>query len=65
VPVIPFYDCKTDIELKHLSTYLKTLAQSKDIKKDHCQSLHFNEYPKFTDPLELINKLYGEFINKG
>ena len=42
VPVIPFYDCKTDIELRHLSTYLKTLAQSKDIRKEHCQGLRFN-----------------------
>jgi hypothetical protein len=62
--VIPFYDCKTDLELKHLTTYLKSLVQSKDIKKEHCQALRFNEYLKFSDPFELINRLYGEFINK-
>lgn len=64
MPVIPFYDCRTDIELKHLSAYLRTLTNSKDLRKEHCQNLRFNEYPKFTDPFELIHKLYGELINK-
>lgn len=62
--MIPFYDCKADLELKNLTSYLKGMAGVKDIRKEHCSQLKTNEYHQFSDALDLITKLYAEYLNK-
>lgn len=47
VPIIPFYDCKTDQELKYLVQYLIPFADSQDMRVDHCHKMRVDEYSQF------------------
>ena len=33
LPIIPFYDNKSDIELKHLMNFLKSISNTKDLRE--------------------------------
>lgn len=59
MPIIPFYNNKNDIELRHLTSFLKGLVGAQNIAKEMCNQLRVNEYPKFSDPEELIRTLYA------
>lgn len=58
VPIIPFYDDKTDMELKKLTAYLKPLSSCKDIRKHNCRFFKTRHYVNYADPLALISSLY-------
>lgn len=48
--MIPFYDDKTDMELRQLCHYLKPLANSKDVRKDNSKYFKTRHYLNFADP---------------
>ena len=62
VPIIPFYESKSDNELRHLVDFLRGLGECGDIRKAMCSQLRVDEYCNFVDPQQLIQKLYANEI---
>lgn len=58
VPIIPFYDCRTDGELRHLCNYLKSLQTADNLLEEHCRTLQCQLYERFETPEELLRLLY-------
>lgn len=42
LPILPYYDNKSDIELKHLMNYLKSVHHVKDIREVNKKLLKIN-----------------------
>ncbi len=61
IPVIPYYDNKEDLELLHLTNYLKTIYNCKDIREPNRNTFKLHLLAQNKDPLELINLAYGQF----
>ena len=57
VPILPFYDSKTDEEMKHLTYYLNCLIENK-------QSPAFNDVREYNDDAFGLLKLKDAFHNK-
>jgi CTD small phosphatase-like protein 2 len=50
VPIIPFYDNKSDQELRHLIPYLKFLSSAKDLREINKQTFRLHHYINYDSP---------------
>ena len=50
LPIIPYYDNKQDIELKHLTHYLKSIHHVKDVREVNKKLLKISQFGDFHDP---------------
>jgi CTD small phosphatase-like protein 2 len=57
VPIIPFYDDKNDQELKHLTTYLKSLCDVKDVREVNKKTFKLHLYANYNTPQEVIENV--------
>jgi CTD small phosphatase-like protein 2 len=57
IPIIPFYDNKTDQELRYLVPYLKFLASVKDLREINKQTFKLHNYSLYDTPDKVLDKL--------
>jgi len=57
IPIIPFYDNKADLELKHLIPYLKSLATAKNFIEANKQTFKLHHYAAYDEAEELLEKV--------
>jgi len=62
IPIIPFYDNKNDSELKHLTHFMKSIHNVRDLRDIMRKFLKVGSYSEFSDPLHLISSLFEELI---
>ena len=63
LPIIPYYENKTDEELLILSQYLKAIYQVKDVREINRKVFKLNRFLDFQDPIELIQEVFPEYID--
>lgn len=54
LPILPYYDNKSDIELKHLLNYLKSIHHVRDIREVNKKLLRISSFGDFQDPIDLL-----------
>jgi len=57
IPIIPFYENKTDLELKLLIPYLKRLANVKDVREVNKQTFKFHTYSQYNSMNEVLQNV--------
>lgn len=57
IPVIPFYDNKTDQELKHLIPYLKFLSNAKDVREINKITFKMGMYATYNSPEQVLDNV--------
>lgn len=57
IPIVPFYDNKTDQELRYLVPYLKFLASVKDLREINKQTFRLQNYSLYDTPDKVLDKL--------
>lgn len=57
IPIIPYYDNKEDLELKHLIPYLKSLAPVRDVRDVNKQSFRLSQYTHHDTMDKVLNKV--------
>lgn len=57
IPIIPFYDNKTDVELKNLVPYLKYLAGVKDLREVNKAYFRLQNYASYDTPDKVLEKV--------
>ncbi|CAD8098414.1 unnamed protein product [Paramecium primaurelia] len=62
IPIINYYDNKMDQELLYLQNYLMALKGVRDVRSYNSQNLRLDKYSQFSDPIELLQQLYKEYI---
>lgn len=61
IPILPFYDFKSDNELLTLTNYLKALSEVPDVREVNKNFFKFSQFEKYSEMQDLIE---GEFKNK-
>jgi CTD small phosphatase-like protein 2 len=56
IPIIPFYDNKTDVELKNLVPYLKYLSGFKDLRDVNKNYFRLINYSSYDTPDKVLEK---------
>ncbi|CAK91371.1 unnamed protein product (macronuclear) [Paramecium tetraurelia] len=62
IPIINYYDNKMDQELLYLQNYVMSLRSVRDVRQYNCQNLKLDKLSQFSDPIELLQQLYKEYI---
>ncbi|CAD8090480.1 unnamed protein product [Paramecium primaurelia] len=62
IPIINYYDNKMDQELLYLQNYLMSLRTVRDVKQYNSQNLKLDKFTQFTDPIDLLQSLYKDYI---
>jgi len=57
IPIVPFYDNKTDQELKHLIPYLKFLSAAKDPREINKLTFKLHSYSQYSSPSQVLDNL--------
>lgn len=57
IPIVPYYDNKDDVELKHLITYLKSLNSAKDMREVNRQTFKLHLYTQHDTLDKVLNKV--------
>ena len=57
IPIIPYYDNKEDVELKHLIPYLKSLAPVRDVRDVNKQAFRMQQYTNHDTLEKVLNKV--------
>jgi CTD small phosphatase-like protein 2 len=57
IPIIPFYDNKTDTELKTLTAYMKVLFASKDQRDVNKNTFRLHQYSQCETPDKVLEKI--------
>jgi len=57
IPIVPFYDNKTDQELKHLIPYLKFLSAAKDPREINKLTFKLHSYSQYSTPSQVLDNL--------
>ena len=57
IPIIPFYENKTDQELKHLIPFLKRLSTMKDPREIIKKTFKFKSYSSYNSHSEVMNNI--------
>ncbi len=60
IPIIPFYDNKNDLELKHFTNFMKSIHNVKDIRDVLKKTLKINQFGEFQDPEILLSSLFQD-----
>ena len=58
VPILPYYNDKTDKELIRLTEYLVGLADCENLRNKNRKYFKLNQFNEFKDPLDLLNTIY-------
>ena len=58
IPCVPFYDNKSDVELKNFIVYAKHLATVPDMVAFNRSYFHLHKYTEDPNPEVLIEKLF-------
>ena len=58
IPIAPYYYHKSDVELKMLVPYLKSLASARDVREVNRKTFKLHYYPNFESPEDLLEKLF-------
>lgn len=58
VPIIPFYDDKSDSELNSLCTFLTSLVDLDDVRPTLSKLFKFSNYARHESPAELLSAVY-------
>ncbi|EGR33687.1 NLI interacting factor-like phosphatase family protein, putative [Ichthyophthirius multifiliis] len=59
IPIIPYYDNKSDIELKYLLDFLKRLVGVEDVRSIIYQNFRMHLYAECQNIKEALEKVYG------
>ena len=59
IPIIPYYDNKSDMELRFLTDYLKSLLTLDDLRDYNAQFFKLDQYYDFDTPEKALEELYG------
>ena len=60
VPIIPYYDNKTDEELKDLLEFIKTkILPAKDVRKVISSTFQLKRFNDFLNPQTAVEKIYS------
>lgn len=62
LPILPYYDNKSDIELKHLMNFLKSVHHVRDIREVNKKLLKVSRFPEYKDPVDLLQNLFEDLI---
>ncbi|KAL4489491.1 hypothetical protein ABPG72_002787 [Tetrahymena utriculariae] len=62
IPIIPFYDNKSDAELKHLIHFMKSIHNVRDLREIVKKFLKIGSFSEFSDPHALIQNLFDDLI---
>ncbi|CAD8105255.1 unnamed protein product [Paramecium sonneborni] len=62
IPIINYYDNKMDQELLYLQNYLITMKSVRDVRQYNSQNLKLDKFSTFSDPIDLLQQLYKEYI---
>ncbi|CAD8127931.1 unnamed protein product [Paramecium sonneborni] len=62
IPILNFYDNKSDQELLYLQNYLMAIKYAKDVRQFNQQYLKFDRFQEFKDPIQLLETLFKEYI---
>ncbi|CAD8184199.1 unnamed protein product [Paramecium octaurelia] len=62
IPIINYYDNKMDQELLYLQNYVMSLRSVRDVRQYNSQNLKLDKLSQFSDPIELLQQLYKEYI---
>lgn len=54
LPILPYYDNKSDIELKHLMNFLKSIHHVRDIREVNKKLLKIGRFSEYKDPVDLL-----------
>jgi len=57
IPIIPFYDNKSDQELRHLIPYLKFLSSASDLREINKQTFKLHHYTTYASPEAVLEGL--------
>jgi len=57
IPIIPYYDNKTDQELKHLIPYLKFLSSAKDPREINKLTFKLHNYSQYNSPEQILQNV--------
>ena len=57
IPIIPFYENKTDQELKHLVSFLKPLANVRDIREVIKKTFKIQEYSRYSSQSDVLHNV--------
>lgn len=55
MPIVPFYNNKTDWELKEVSGYLMGMSEAGSLRERNEEQMKLTQYHRFRSPRELIN----------
>lgn len=58
VPIVPFYDNKADLQLKSLTSYLKSLGVTPNIKQRNAGIMRLSEYCSVKEAKQILTRLY-------
>ncbi|CAD8174402.1 unnamed protein product [Paramecium pentaurelia] len=62
IPILNFYDNKSDQELLYLQNYLMAMKYAKDVRQFNQQYLKLDRFGEFKDPIQLLETLFKEYI---
>jgi len=57
IPIVPFYDNKDDLELKHLIPYLKFLSSAKDPREINKITFKLHMYSQYPTPEQVLDNV--------
>lgn len=58
IPILPFYDDKSDTELKSLANLLYQLAELDDVRPAIKNIFKYKQYKHHESPAELLREIY-------
>lgn len=59
IPIIPFYDNKSDQEMRFLADYLKKLLNVSDVREFNKNTFKMSQYANYEKPMDVLYNLYG------